>query len=367
MNIPLKLLLLEDDPFDAELNITMLEAEGYACEWERVQTKKEFLGALKTPNYDIILIDYNLPAFDGMTALHLLKEQKLDIPVLFVTGNLQAELAIDSIKAGATDFVHKDRLTRLGSSVARAIEEFSLRRLSQEKENTLALFREINQFANEGATLDELADFLAEQIPPILSCASAAVHLRDKENSELLVYIPKDELNKYKKIEEFLGVSIPQIKLSLDTDSIYASLISDKKERILTEKKDLTKLLKDYLNAAPFPPKVKKNLAPLLPALIPIIGREKVHLIPIISGEHAIGLLELSYDKKADQSNATKTEEVLQQVSTIFSRKLSEVELAQLHRQQKLILDSAAEGILGMDMEGKHIFVNPAARCWGTK
>jgi len=219
----------------------------------------------------------------------------------------------------------------------------------------------MNQFANKGATLEELADFLAKQIPPILSCTSASVHLLDKEKNELLVYFPKNDQKRYKKIEAFLGVSIPKLKLSLETISIYANLISDKKERILTEKKELKKLVNDYLNAAPFPPQVKKKLAPLLPALIPIIGREKVHLIPILSGDHAIGLLELSYDKKTDQSNSEKIEEVLQQVSTIFSRKLSEVELAQLHRQQKLILDSAAEGILGMDMKGKHIFVNPAA------
>ena len=161
MGDPLKLLLLEDDPLDAELNITALEAEGFHCEWERVQTKKEFIDALEKPSYDLILIDYNLPAFDGMSALHILKDYDLNIPAILVSGNLGEELAIDSIKAGAVDYVHKDRLNRLAPSVKRALQENSLRRVERAQANNLALFNKLNQAANSGFSIVELIEIVA--------------------------------------------------------------------------------------------------------------------------------------------------------------------------------------------------------------
>ena len=127
MPIPLNLLLIEDDPLDAELNIVHLEKEGYACEWQRVQTREELVAALSQEKFDLLLVDYNLPGFNGLTALHIFAEFELDIPVIFVTANLQNEVAIDCLKAGATDFVHKDSLVRLGPTVRCALDAFALR------------------------------------------------------------------------------------------------------------------------------------------------------------------------------------------------------------------------------------------------
>ncbi|HIE25605.1 MAG TPA: response regulator, partial [Anaerolineales bacterium] len=161
MDTSIKLLLLEDDPLDAELNIITLETEGYRCEWERVQTKDEYIAALEKADYDLILIDYNLPAFDGMSALHILRDSGLDIPALLVSGNLGEELAIDSIKAGAVDYVHKDRLNRLGPSVKRALKENELHRIERAQASNLALFNKLNQSANSGASISELIEILS--------------------------------------------------------------------------------------------------------------------------------------------------------------------------------------------------------------
>ncbi len=123
MSTALHLLILEDEPLDAELEIATLEEAGYACQWERVETRAEFLACLDTPNYDIILADYNLPAFDGLTALRLFIERDLDLPFIFVSGTMGEETAIESLKAGATDYVLKERLSRLGPVVKRALRE----------------------------------------------------------------------------------------------------------------------------------------------------------------------------------------------------------------------------------------------------
>lgn len=126
--IPLRLLVLEDVPNDAELAITELEEAGYTCDWKRVETREEFLAELDVPEYDIILSDYGLPSFDGLTALKLLQDRKHDIPFILVSGTLGEEEAIESLKAGATDYVLKTRLSRLAPVVKRALEEFEVRR-----------------------------------------------------------------------------------------------------------------------------------------------------------------------------------------------------------------------------------------------
>src|SRR5438445_3931751 len=73
MPTPLKLLILEDNAFDAELEVGKLEAAGYECDWQQVQTREEFEASLDRPEFELILADYNLPDFDGLSALGLLR------------------------------------------------------------------------------------------------------------------------------------------------------------------------------------------------------------------------------------------------------------------------------------------------------
>jgi two-component system cell cycle sensor histidine kinase/response regulator CckA len=143
MPTALRLLVLEDDPFDVELEVATLEKAGYVCQWERVETRVEFLACLDAPNYDVILADYNLPTFDGLTALQLFLERGLDLPFILVSGTLGEETAIESLKAGATDYVLKDHLERLGPVVSRALREHEERRQRQQAEEALQKNRQL--------------------------------------------------------------------------------------------------------------------------------------------------------------------------------------------------------------------------------
>jgi PAS domain S-box-containing protein len=119
---PLHILLLEDDASDAEL-IQGLLAEHVACEVTRVQTRDEFVAALKDIGIDLILADYKLPVFDGVSALHLARSGRPDVPFIFVSGAVGEDVAIEALKIGATDYVLKQRLSRLVPSVQRALRE----------------------------------------------------------------------------------------------------------------------------------------------------------------------------------------------------------------------------------------------------
>jgi PAS domain S-box-containing protein len=123
MTSPLRILLLEDDPLDAELIQDLLEADQFACEIIRVQTRAEFISGLGNPGIHLILADYKLPSFDGLSALKLAVESRPDLPFIFVSGALGEEVAIEAVKIGATDYVVKSRLSRLVPSVRRALRE----------------------------------------------------------------------------------------------------------------------------------------------------------------------------------------------------------------------------------------------------
>jgi PAS domain S-box-containing protein len=123
MRAPLRILYLEDDPLDAELVHGTLQAGGIDCDCTRVETKAELVAALQQGGFDLLLADYTLPSFDGLSALHIAQQGWPQLPFVFVSGTLDEEVAIETLKIGATDYVFKTRLARIVPSVQRALRE----------------------------------------------------------------------------------------------------------------------------------------------------------------------------------------------------------------------------------------------------
>lgn len=123
MSRSLRILHLEDDPMDAELVQMTLVSEGIECEVQVVSRREEFQVAIERGGIDLILADFALPSFDGMSALGIVRAQFPDLPFVFVSGKLGEEAAIESLKSGATDYVLKSRLSRLAPAVQRALTE----------------------------------------------------------------------------------------------------------------------------------------------------------------------------------------------------------------------------------------------------
>jgi signal transduction histidine kinase len=134
VEFPIKILLLEDNVYDAELTLSTLRRDGIGCQARRVDTREDFSDALDSSPYDLILSDYSLPSFDGMSALQLACAKQPLCPFVFISGTMGEDLAIESLKAGASDYVLKNRLGRLGPVVRRAVREAGERRALQEAE-----------------------------------------------------------------------------------------------------------------------------------------------------------------------------------------------------------------------------------------
>jgi two-component system cell cycle sensor histidine kinase/response regulator CckA len=117
------ILHLEDDPNDASLVQGMLQSAGFTCQTTRVESRADFVAALERDHVDLILADFGLPRFDGLTALEIAQAKWPNIPFILISGTMGEEFAIEALKAGATDYVLKDYLTRLVPAVRRALQE----------------------------------------------------------------------------------------------------------------------------------------------------------------------------------------------------------------------------------------------------
>jgi PAS domain S-box-containing protein len=133
----LRVLLVEDDLADAELQMLALKTAGLSCSYERVDNERDFRTHLDTGSYDVILSDYRLPSFNGLRALQILREGERDIPFILVSGALGEEAAIESLKLGATDYVLKGRLERLPAVLQRALRNTEERHQRADAEASL--------------------------------------------------------------------------------------------------------------------------------------------------------------------------------------------------------------------------------------
>jgi signal transduction histidine kinase/DNA-binding response OmpR family regulator len=120
----IKVLIVEDKPADAELVLRELRRADFDPQWNRVETEEAYLEHLN-PDLDLILSDYVMPEFSGLRALELAKERGYGIPFIIVSGTMGEDVAVEAIRLGATDYLLKDRTTRLGSAVNRALLEAS--------------------------------------------------------------------------------------------------------------------------------------------------------------------------------------------------------------------------------------------------
>jgi two-component system sensor kinase len=163
-----KILILEDVPADGELIINELRQGGLMFESERVDKRQDFLDALNTFKPDLVLSDYNLPQFDGLSALKIVKEQYPDTPFIFISGVMGDELAVETLKKGATDYVLKDKLIKLMPAVKRAFREAETDTKLKEKVSELdnlinsTVKRELKMVELK-KTISELKEHMAER------------------------------------------------------------------------------------------------------------------------------------------------------------------------------------------------------------
>lgn len=233
MNEPLRLLIVEDCPDDAELMVMRLEEEGFKPDWQRVETEEEFIKALED-NPEFILADWALPQFSGLRALELINERGLDIPLILVSGSIGEEAAISALHLGASDYILKDRSKRLGQAVRRTLDS---RHYQQEKEEAegelkrrlaeLEVLYNISSSLRYLESLEALLKMLLGQTLAALNTDTGSIWLTDLENSKLRILSASGWFTELDSLEVEPGEGLVGDTYLLDKPNIIPEFASD--------------------------------------------------------------------------------------------------------------------------------------------
>ncbi|NQU43046.1 PAS domain S-box protein [bacterium] len=302
MRETVKILILEDLATDAELMQYELRRADLDFLAKTVETREEYLEAIQSFQPNLILADYNLPSFDGLEALAVLRQHSPDVPFIFVSGQLGEEVAIESLKQGATDYVLKNKLSRLGSAVERALLEVAERQDRQRAEEALR-------------HSERRYRILVEQTPAVTYVAA----LDEKRSA---IYASP-------QIETSLGFTPEEIRRN--PDFWYRNLHPQDKQRVLEEMQDTLQFGK------PFTSEYR------------IIGR---------SGRE-VWVRDEAVVLRDTEGNPTSLQGVMLDITP---QKLAESALRDSERRFRLLFEFAPDPFYLCDLDGNLLDLNNAAR-----
>ncbi len=182
MDKKLRILFVEDSEDDANLILREVKRGGFEVDFRRVQTSDDMNSALTDQTWDLILCDYSMPKFSAQHALEILKQSRQDIPFIIVSGTIEEQTAVEALKAGAHDFLLKDKLARLVPAIERELRETAMRRERLQHERELEVIAIANQAMRVAKTLDEMLGSLLDQALEIIGTDSGSIWLYDTHN-----------------------------------------------------------------------------------------------------------------------------------------------------------------------------------------
>jgi PAS domain S-box-containing protein len=243
MGTMIHILHLEDDPTDAELVQTTLAEAGLACRITRVQTRDEFEAALRDAGTDIILADYRLPMYDGVSARRLAQERCPEIPFIFVSGTMGEEAAIKALTQGATDYVLKHNLSRLAPAVQRALQEARHLRERRQAQEALQRSNEMLRAIIKAAPVAIIGLDLDGHVHSVWNPAAEKMlgWSAQEVMGRPLPTVPADQQEEFKRFQEMIrsGMTLDGVEVRRQRRdgspidySIYASPLHDAQGRI---------------------------------------------------------------------------------------------------------------------------------------
>jgi two-component system sensor histidine kinase EvgS len=268
MSKPLRLLLVEDSADDAELLVRLLRRAGYAPAFRRVETAEAMAAALAEDAWDIILSDHSLPKLNGPGALAVLQRTGLDIPFIIVSGTIGEETAVECMRAGARDFLLKDKLARLPVAIERELTAARDRRRQAQEEARIRELERARELAErENHFKSQFLATMAHELRTPLACVAGYVQVLAEETH--------GKLNERQK----------RIVVNIRTSASHMG-------KLISDVLDFSKIVAGRLDLFLKPTSLRKLVDSMREALDPLINKHGVELRVAV----ADGLPDVSVD-----------------------------------------------------------------------
>jgi signal transduction histidine kinase len=212
----LRVLIVEDSELDTRLMLRELEQGGYTPIYTRVETPEDLTTALTNQDWDVVLSDYAMPDFDGLSALQVLQDMDLDIPFILVSGCIGDRLAVDAMKAGAHDYLMKDNLARLVVAIEREVREASDRDRWRHMEVSL---QETTQAQHQQEVQAQMLAMLTHQFKNPLGVIRSGLSL-------LEYYFALTEKEKHQRCLDRMRISTDSINYLLNGTLLMGQVLS---------------------------------------------------------------------------------------------------------------------------------------------
>jgi PAS domain S-box-containing protein len=308
---PIKVLIIEDSDDAALLTTRELKRAAYEPAFERVETEEEMLAALEEQSWDIIICDHRLPQFSSLAALRIYRKLGLDIPFIVVSGAISEEDAVQTMKAGAHDYVMKNNLSRLVPAIERELKEAETRARRRNAEEQI--------HASHRQLLDILeflpdATFVVDKDRKIIAWNMAIEELTGAKKEEML------GKGDYEYAIPFYGTRTPML-----VDLVFEPVIEAHTKYNAVERRGRTVYGEGF---------------------IPVMGGER--------GAYFWGIASPLFDGRGEVIGA------IESVRDVTDKKTTEEALRKSEEKYRSIVENAIEGIFQATPEGQFISVNPA-------
>ncbi|MBI1803442.1 MAG: response regulator [Ignavibacteriae bacterium] len=331
MKKTLQVLLIEDNEDDAELIVRELERSGYDVSPKRVESAADLNAALDVQAWDFVFCDYTMPHFKGTDALYIIKGKGLDISLIFVSGTMGEDIAVEAMKAGAHDYLVKGNLKRLVPVVQRELREAENRREKKQAENLQDAVYRIAQAATVSRSLEDLYHAVHEIMKEVMVA----------ENFYIALYDEKDDL-----------LSFPYFADEFDEAGPPHKPGKGLTEYVLRSGQSL------LCNSTTLQEIIRRGEAERIGAPSPIwLG------VPLKIENKTIGVMVVQHYSD-ENTYGDREKQILEYVSTqvakAIERKLSEEKLRKSEEQFRLISENVADLIAVLDREGRRIYSSPS-------
>lgn len=336
MSTPLRVLLVEDSELDAVLAVRELRKAGLEPEPRRVATAQALEEALHDARWDVVLADFELPGFDGFTALAMVRAVDREVPCIVVSGRIGEEMAVDAMRAGAKDFVPKDKLARLGPIVQRELEEARRKRARAHDRRRIAVQQEVAALLAGEEAIGDVMETVLRAIVERLEWSMAALWRWDADRRVLCCTAsassaPRDEVHReLRTLPLSSGVGLPGLVFE-DGEPRWLRTLAEEPRH-------------------PRPITVSDGLRASM-------------CVPVLVEREPYGVLEVLADRalEPDRELLTTMESVAGQLGLALARERARIALRESEARKAAVLEAALDAVITMDHRGRILEFNPAA------